>query len=487
MTVDHIPLHQHSGSSLLDGYSTSEEYIERAKEIGIRGLGITDHGTTSGVYQFITAAREAGLIPVPGCEMYVAPVNPLGARVSSPVFYGKGGRKSAQYDVSGNGAFLHLTVLAVNNIGLKNLFALSTASYQPEHYYAKPRIDFDMLEKYSEGLVILTGCPSSEISTRFLLGQDKKAYEHASRLKEIFTEENLFVEVMEHNMSNDIERLLLPKQQKLAKDLGLKLVATNDCHYAHKHNALAHEEMLCSQSGSVMSEPPFDQGGKRFAFDGSEFYLKSGAEMLELFPESEFPGAVTNSVLIAEMAQSLKLDYNDHLKPNPEVPKGYDQISYLKALINDGYKVRYGNASDDVKAEAKKRIAEEFEVIYSSDFVGYFLVVYEYIKWTRDNFSTLGPKGEILALPHGPGRGSVGGSIIAYLLFISELCPIKHDLLFERFLSAGRGSTYKITYTDGTTEEIVVSDKKLVSGDGGIEERYIHQLSVGDCVTDPTS
>jgi DNA polymerase-3 subunit alpha len=399
------------------------------------------------------------------------------------VFYGPGGRQASQYDVANKGAYLHLTVLAVNQAGLKNLFALSSASHDPSRVYSKPRIDFELLEQHSEGLVILTGCPSSEISTRFLLGQDDKAYEYAGRLKEVFGSERLFVEVMEHGMKIDLERKLLPKQVKLGKDLGLKLVATNDSHYALRENAIHHEEMLCSQSGSRMADKTWDAGGDRFAFDGAEYYLKSGAEMLEKFPERDFPGVVTNSLIIAEMAKDIRLDFDAHLKPNPVLPEGIDLVTYFKQEINKGFKWRYGNASPEVREEAKKRNAYEFKIINSSDFIGYMVTVYHYIRHTRDKYATRDASGNILALPIGAGRGSVGGSVIAYELGISEVCPIKHDLIFERFLSDGRGATYRITYDGGPCEEVIVSTERSVqTADDKVESKYIHQLKVGDKV-----
>lgn len=480
MTVEFASLHNHSHASILDGFARIPEYLERAKELGLSGFGLTDHGNTNLIYQFLKKANELGITPIPGCEMYMAPINPEGAKVQRPVFYGPGGRKAANFDVSSNGSYLHLTIMAINEVGLHNLFKLSTLSFDPSRNYSKPRIDFELLEQHSDGLVIATGCPSSEISTRFLLGQDKKAYEYAGRLKEVFGTDRLFVEIMEHGMTIDLERRLLPKQLKLAKDLGLGLLATNDSHYAHQKDAVHHEEMLCSQSGSRMADKTFDEGGRRFAFNGNQYYLKSGEEMLALFPEEDFPGAISNTLLIAEMAQDLKVGYDAGLKPHAVIPEGYDEITYFHEEINKGFKWRYGKAAPEVKAEAKKRIAYEDKVIVSSDFVGYFLTVMGYLRYARDNFSTRDSNGNILALPVGPGRGSVGGSVIAYVLGISELDPIKHDLVFERFLSEGRGPTYRLTYDDGSTETLVVSGEKVVSTLEGSAPRYIHQLAIGD-------
>lgn len=481
MAEDFVHLHVHSHSSMLDGFGKPSEYLETIKSLGMRGLGLTDHGNTHEAYSLISAARKLDLIGIPGCEFYVAPINPQGARVKEPVYYGRDGKKAANGDVSGNGAYLHLTIWAYTQEGMHNLFRLSTLSNQPENFYQKPRIDFEMLAEHSEGLIVSTGCPSGEISTRFLLGQDKLAHEYAGRLKDIFGE-RLFVEIMDHSMDIDLERKLLPKQLELSKKLGIPLLATNDAHYAHKEDALHHAEMLASQSGARMSDKPYDEGGSRFAFQGEEYYLKSADQMQELFPDEDFPGATKNTLLIAEMAQDIRLDFDPNLMPAPLVPKGFkDEVEYYKHLLAEGFKRRYGNAPREVKEEAARRSKHEMEVIYSSNFIGYMLTVREYMSWARDNFSTRDESDDILALSVGIGRGSVGGSIHAYMLDISEIDPVRWDLVFERFLSAGRGNTYRVTYDDGTFEDLIVSEEKtLTSG----EKRYIHQLQPGDEIED---
>lgn len=469
---------------MLDGFSTIEEYVQKALDLDQRGIGITDHGNTYGINKLLQATRSAGIAGVPGCEFYVAPINPEGAAVQRPIFYGAGGKKEGSNDVAGNGSYLHLTVWAYNNVGLSNLFKLSTLSNYQEHFRMRQRIDFNHLADHSEGLIVSTGCPSSEISTRFLLGQDDKAYEYARRLREVFGD-RLFVEIMEHNMDVDIERRLLPKQLQLAKDLEIELLATNDSHYAEKGDHHHHEEMLCVQSGSQMSEPPYDKGGKRFAFNGDQFYMKSAEEMAQLFPDHDFPNALKNTIKIAEMAQDVRIEFDPHLKPKPVLLNGETELQTFQRLIKEGLKERYGNETKEVQREAVQRINKEYEVITSSDFVGYFLTVTEYMNWTREEYATRDADGKVVALPVGVGRGSVGGSIIAYILKISDLCPIRHDLIFERFLSEGRGATYEITYDDGTTEQIVVSGKKTVhTADGNTESKYIWQLEEGDVISD---
>lgn len=473
-------LHTHSHGSILDGFATIPEYITRAQEVGMRGLGLTDHGNLFETYKFLKATKAAGIKGAPGCEFYVAPENPEGAFAKYPIYYGPGGKKQGQNDVSSSGSYLHLTVWAYNNVGLHNLFKLSTFSFSPDRYYSKPRIDFALLAEYSEGLIVSTGCPSSEISTRFLLGQDQKAYDYTSRLVDVFGKERVFVEIMDHDMEISLERDLLPKQLLLAKKMGLKLLATNDSHYANPGESHHHEEMLAKQSGSRMSDPTYDEGGKRFAFSGDGYYLKGADEMEKIFPERDFPNALKSSMDIIEMLDSdLGLKFDSHLRPIPEIPEGHDLKSYYREVVKAGMKERYANSSKEDKKEALARYKHEDEVIVSSGFAGYMLVVRDYLKFAQDNFSTRDADGKILASAIGVGRGSVGGSIHAYAMRISELDPVRFGLVFERFLSAGRGATYRITYDDGTYEDIIASDvKSLDDGDN----KYIHELEVGDKV-----
>lgn len=484
MTTDFASLHTHGHHSLLDGYSTVDEYIERALEIGMPGLGWTDHGNLFAIFEFLKKTKSADITGLPGCEFYVAPENPEGAFCKSPVFYGPNGKKAGRNDVSSNGAYLHLTVWAYTNKGLYNLFKLSTLSNDPARYYQSPRIDFDLLAEHSEGLIVATGCPSSEISTRFLLGQDDKANAYASRLVDVFGKDRVFVEIMDHSMEIDLERNLLPKQMELAKRFGLGLLATNDSHYAHPEDSLHHEELLAKQSGSRMDEKPFDQGGTRFALSGSGYYLKSGAEMERIFDPRDFPGALSNSMKVLEMAEDLSLQYDPDLRPTPKIPEKFagDEVAYYKSLISAGFKERYGNSPPEVVADAKARNKKEFRVMDSSGYIGYMLVVRDYIKWTKDNFSTRDSDGDVLAFPVGGGRGSVGGSIHAYELGISEIDPVRFDLVFERFLSEGRGPTYEIVYDDGSVEQVIASASYEVERDGEKSRVWTHQLELGDTV-----
>lgn len=473
-------LHTHTHNSILDGYSTIPEYVARAQEIGMRGLGLSDHGNLFGVNDFLKATKAVDIKGLPGCEFYVAPENPKGAFVQSPIFYGPDGKKAGTNDVSSGGSYLHMTIWAYNNTGLHNLFRLSTFSYNPDRFYSKPRIDFEMLAQYSEGLIVSTGCPSSEISTRFLLGQDQKAYEYASRLVDVFGKDRVYVEIMDHSMDISLERDLLPKQVKLAKKMGLKLLATNDSHYANPKDAPHHEEMLAKQSGTRMSDASYDEGGRRFAFSGDGYYLKGASEMELLFPERDFPNALKSSIDIMEMIEpDLGLKFDPHLRPSPKIPEGHDLKSYYRSKVRAGLKSRYKGMSKEVQAEALERSKIEDEVIVSSGFAGYMLVVEDYLRFARENFSTRNEEGEILASAIGVGRGSVGGSIHAYALGISELDPVRFNLIFQRFLSAGRGAQFRVTYEDGTYEDIIASDTRILESG---EAKYIHELEIGETV-----
>ena len=468
---NYVALHNHSDYSALDGYGTIDEYIQAAKDNEMIGIGLSDHGTASGLYKFITRAQKNGLIPVPGVEFYVAPENPKGAKMKAPVYYGRGGNRAPKYDIS-NGAYTHLTIFAYNNKGLENLFKLTSKSWQIENYYFKPRIDTNMLAEHSEGLIATTGCPSSEISKRFLLGQDDKAYEYATRMKSIFGD-NYYVEVMDHSMPDDeLERILAPKLIKMSEDLGIEPILTNDSHYAFKEDHFPHERILSVSTKTPMSTPPFHKGGTRFAFSTPEYYIKPYAEMLELFPGEFGERALANTVKITKQCEGIKLEYDPHLRPEIEIPEGYTAPTYFQKLIFEGFKAKRGDESKEIQEESVKRIREEFEVIHSNDFISYFLVVHDYIDFAHKQ-----------GIGIGAGRGSVGGSEIAYLLDISNTDPIRFNLLFERFLSPGRGSLYQIDYMSGESEEIAVSDKKRVYSDGhGSKVVYVHELHPGDLV-----
>lgn len=492
MAEEFVSLHNHADTSILDGYGKVSEYVEKVAQMGQRGIGLTDHGVTSGIYELMQHAKAHDIIGVPGCEFYVAPENPEGARVREPVFYGTQDQRGQ--DVSARGRYLHLTVWATSQEGMSNLFKLSTLSNRQENRLSgTPRIDTPMLLEHSDGLVVATGCPSSEVSTRFRLGQDEKAYAYTARLHEVFRD-RLYVEVMDHGMSIPLERDLLIKQKELARHFNLPFLATNDAHYAEAEDAPHHEEMLASQSGARMSDPTREEmeaararGEKvrgrraRFAFDGREYYLKTAHEMARLFPDDEFPHALSNSIAIAEMAQGMSLDYDPSLMPTPPIPEGYTEHEYLWHLLRQGLEERFGTASDEVREKVWAQVEREFKVIASSNFVGYFLTVVEAVTWEKKAHSLVAPDGRVLVESVGPGRGSGAGSMIAYLIGITGVNPMEHDLIFERFMSDGRGDIMEVTYEDGSTERFISSHEHRLSNG---ETKYTHQLAVGDTVKD---
>lgn len=440
MTDNFVNLHNHSDYSLLDGFGTVDEYIARAVELEQPALGLTDHGNVCGLYSFVNKCHKAGIKPIPGIEAYVAPVNPKGAKCHKPIRYGVAGQESI--DVSGNGSYLHMTLFAMNKQGMKSLYALvreaseegNAFSHLPlkegeGNFYTKPRMDMDMLAAHNAGLIATTGCPSGEIQTRFRLGQDREAYDYATRMAELF-DGRYFVEIMDHSMKgNDIERNVLPKLIKLADDLHLPLIATNDAHYCRAEDAPHHEEMLCSNSKAKMTDPTYEQGGNRFAFNGNQYYLKSSANMLTIPVFQEHPEAVENTVKLADMVEDINFELEGDLRPEVKIPDGYDEVSWFKHKIKEGFikkRVQAG-ASKEVIRESQKRIAHELPVFTENNFAQYMLVVQDYINWAREH-----------GILVGFGRGSVGGSEIAYLMNISDTDPIRHNLMFERFLNPER-------------------------------------------------
>lgn len=422
-----VHLHNHSHYSVLDGHALTSDIVNEAKRLGQPAVAVTDHGNMNGVYDLQAKAVEAGIIPIFGIEAYMAPVNPQGRLTRERVFYGdrsSENREELSNDVSGNGAYTHMTLFAESNEGLGNLFKLTSISYE-DGYYRKPRMDSGLLAEHSKGIIGTTGCPSGEIQTRIRLGQYSKALEYAAMMQDILGKENYYLELMDHNMSIDLERRVLGDLMRLSKDLGIPLLATNDSHYATKGDARAHEHMLCMQTKSYMSDPTYDEGGSRFAFNGQGYYLKSYKEMAELFPESDFPGALSNTLEIAERAQGVKLEYRDDLRPSVEVPSGYTIEEFLKEEAYKGLRKRY----PEITPEVEGRINLELDVITSKNFSTYFLVVSDFVRWAkRQGFLV------------GPGRGSAGGSLLAYALDITDLDPIRHNLIFERFLNPERDS-----------------------------------------------
>ena len=390
---------------MLDGAARVEELVKEVARQEMPAIAITDHGNVFGAFEFNKQARKAGVKPIIGIEAYVAPESRFEKR---RVQWAQGGED----DVSGGGAYTHMTILAENNDGLSNLFKLSSLA-SLEGFYYKPRMDRELLSTYSKGLIATTGCPGGEIQTRLRMGAYKEAVKAASELRDIFGAENFYLEIMDHGI--DVENRVKKELLKLGKDLGLPLLATNDLHYTKHEDAGAHEALLCVQSGSTIADP------KRFKFDNDEFYLKSAAEMRTLF--SDFPDACDNTLIIAERC-NVTLREGENLLPRFEVPAGESEDTWLTKLANSGLADRMGGS---ISTEYQERLDYELGVMIKMGFPGYFLVVADLCSHARD-----------VGIRVGPGRGSAAGSLVSYALGITALDPIKHGLLFERFLNPER-------------------------------------------------
>ena len=400
-----VHLHVHTEYSMLDGAARVDELVAQVAKEGMPAIAITDHGNVFGAYDFNKKANAAGVKPIIGIEAYVAPESRFEKK---RVKWADGGED----DVSGGGAYTHMTILAENNVGLSNLFKLSSLA-SLEGYYYKPRMDRDLLSKYASGLIATTGCPGGEIQTRLRMGAYKEAISAASEFRDIFGAENFYLEVMDHGI--DIETRVKSDLLKLGKELGLPLLATNDLHYTHHADAASHEALLCVQSGSTLADP------KRFKFDNSEFYLKSAAEMRRLF--SDIPQACDNTLLVAERC-NIKMRENENLLPQYSVPAGETEDSWLRKESNKGLLARLEGKVD---AAYQERLNYELDVMIKMGFPGYFLVVSDLCSHARS-----------VGIRVGPGRGSAAGSLVSYALGITALDPIKHGLLFERFLNPER-------------------------------------------------
>lgn len=488
-----VNLHNHSDYSLLDGFGTVDEYIARAVEMGQPALGLTDHGNVCGLFSFIQKCNKAGIKPIPGIEAYVAPVNPMGAKVHQPVRYGKPGQEGI--DVSGNGAYLHMTLWAMNDEGLHSLYALvreaSMEGNEFNHldlpdgegnYYMKPRMDLDMLARHNAGLIATTGCPSGEIQTRFRLGQDEQAYDYARRMSEIF-EGRYFVELMDHSMAQgkDIERVAIPKLLKLADDLNLPLLATNDSHYCNHEDAPHHEEMLCANSKATMYDLPYDEGGKRFAFNGNEYYLKTRDEMLSIPVFHEHPEAVDNTMRIADMVEHIEFKLRSDLRPEVEIPDGYDEIGWFKHEIKEGLKKKRSDASPEVKAEAVKRINHELPVFTDNNFVQYMLVVKDYIDWARNNGIRVG-YGRGCFLPG--SRVRIGNGIMTPIEKVKVGSKAQtHDATYHEVekvfeYDVNNEDCVEITFNDGTIIRCTADHMLFDADNGFMQAQELHDGSV---------
>ncbi|MDQ1554633.1 MAG: polymerase subunit alpha [Microbacteriaceae bacterium] len=425
-------LHVHSEYSMLDGAARVTPLMAAAAEQKMPAIAMTDHGNMFGAYDFWKQATAAGVKPIIGTEAYITPGTARGDKTR--VRWGSGSQN--QDDVGGSGSYTHMTLLSESNEGMHNLFRLSSLA-SIEGFYFKPRMDRELLSKYAKGIIATTGCVGGEVQTRLRLGQYKEARQAAADFRDIFGEGNFFAEVMDHGI--DIERRTMTDLLRLAKDLNLPLVASNDLHYTHAHDATAHAALLCVQSASTLDDP------NRFKFDSNEFYLKSAAQMRELFRDN--PDACDNTLLIAERCE-VSFEHRN-LMPRFPVPDGETEASWFEKEVAAGMLRRFHNAPSEAHlAQAQY----EVDVIKQMGFPGYFLVVADFIAWAKSQ-----------GIRVGPGRGSAAGSMASYAMGITELDPLAHGLIFERFLNPERVSMpdVDVDFDDRRRPEVIryVTDK----------------------------
>ena len=405
-------LHVHTEYSMLDGASRLDDLFAEAALQGMTSIAMTDHGNLFGAYDFWKKGRATGVKPIIGLEGYYAP---QGRAERKPFDFGGGFDEGTPEDPGagrGKHSYTHMTLWAENTSGMHNLFRLSSLA-SLEGQYHKPRFDRELLERYSSGLMGTTGCASGEVNRWLQAGQYAKARAAAADFRDIFGAGNFFAEVMDHGLA--IERNFMPDLIKIARDLDLPLVATNDLHYVHAHDAETHDVLLCIGTRTTMDDP------KRFRFDARDFYLKSAAEMRSLW--SDYPEACDNTLLIAERC-NVEFNEGANLMPRADIPDGENEESWLVKEVEIGLSKRYPLGVPD---NVRKQAHYELGVIAQMGFPGYFLVVADLVRHAKEN-----------GIRVGPGRGSAAGAMIAYALGITDLDPIEHGLLFERFLNPER-------------------------------------------------
>ncbi|WP_267877312.1 DNA polymerase III subunit alpha [Umezawaea beigongshangensis] len=419
MSSSFVHLHVHTEYSMLDGAAKIGPLFDEAARLGMPAVGMTDHGNMYGADEFYQLSKKSGVKPIVGIEAYLAPVS---RHHKKPVFWGQSGQRGATDegvggDVSGGGAYTHMTMVAENATGLRNLFKLSSLA-SLEGYYRKPRMDRELLADNASGIIATTGCPSGEVQTRLRLGQYAEAFQAASDYRDIFGRENFFLELMDHGLP--IERSVRDALIGIGTKMGLPPLATNDSHYVTKDQADTHSALLCVQSGKTLDDP------NRFKFDGDGYYLKS-AEDMRAYWDAEVPGAADSTLLIAERVQSYAevWEHRDRM-PVFTPPRGHDVNSWFRAEVMRGLRWRMPGG---VPAEYITRAEFEIDVIVQKGFPAYFLITADVMNYARE-----------VGIRVGPGRGSAAGSLVAYTMRITNLDPIAHGLLFERFLNPERMS-----------------------------------------------
>ncbi|WP_330253820.1 DNA polymerase III subunit alpha [Nocardia sp. NBC_00565] len=408
-----VHLHNHTEYSMLDGAAKISPLFAEANRLGMSAVGMTDHGNMYGASEFYNSAKKADIKPIIGIEAYIAPASRFDTK---RVQWGDPSQKGD--DVSGSGAYTHMTMVAENATGLHNLFKLSSLASLEGQLGKWARMDEEIIAEHAAGIIATTGCPSGEVQTRLRLGHDREALEAAAKWQEIFGPDNFFLEIMDHGLS--IERRVREGLLEVGRKLGIRPLATNDCHYVTKDASTNHEALLCIQTGKTLSDPT------RFKFDGDGYYLKSAEEMRAIW-DAEVPGACDSTLLIAERVQSYDevWQHRDRMPIFP-VPDGYDQASWLRREVELGLQRRFPNGAPP---DYVQRAEYEIGVILEMGFPAYFLVVGDLINHARD-----------VGIRVGPGRGSAAGSLVAYALGITNIDPIPHGLLFERFLNPERVS-----------------------------------------------
>jgi len=408
-----VHLHNHTEYSMLDGAAKIAPMLAEAQRLEMPAIGMTDHGNMFGASEFYNAATKVGIKPIIGVEAYIAPASRFDTR---RVQWGDPSQKSD--DVSGSGSYTHMTMVAENATGLRNLFKLSSLASFEGQLGKWSRMDAEIIAEHAEGIIATTGCPSGEVQTRLRLGHEREALESAAKWREIFGAENYFLEVMDHGLS--IERRVREGLLEVGRKLSIPTLATNDCHYVTRDASGNHEALLCVQTGKTLSDPT------RFKFDGDGYYLKSAAEMRALW-DDQLPGACDSTLLIAERVQSYAEVWapRDRMPVFP-VPDDHDQGSWLRHEVQAGLERRFPAG---VPSEYTDRASYEIDVICGKGFPSYFLIVADLINYARS-----------INIRVGPGRGSAAGSLVAYSLGITNIDPIPHGLLFERFLNPERPS-----------------------------------------------
>ena len=389
-------LHVHTEYSLLDGSCKIKELVARARELGMDSMAITDHGAMYGVIDFYRAAKEAGIKPIIGCEVYVSP-----------------GSRFDRETVSGEDRYYHLVLLAENDLGYHNLMKIVSKGYVDGFYY-KPRVDYEVLETYHEGIIALSACLAGEVQRFLSRGMYEEACRSARRYEDIFGKGNFFLELQDHGIpaQKTVNQGLL----RMSRDLGMDLVATNDIHYILAEDAVPHDILLCIQTGKKVSDE------NRMRYEGGQYYCKSEAEMRALFPYAQ--EAIDNTHRIADRC-NVEIEFGVTKLPRYDVPEGYDAWGYLNKLCQDGMAKRYPEDDETLQ----ERLRYELDVIHNMGYVDYFLIVWDFIHFAKSH-----------GIMVGPGRGSAAGSIVAYCLEITNIDPIRYDLLFERFLNPERVS-----------------------------------------------